>query len=201
MQSWWREFPVHAVFGTVLIFRKRPSCYEQHFSLWHSSGVVDVLIWTTWGVLIFMAASVFASYSFFPQYNNQKSWWALTAFVSVSLECFSMHVDLFAQRQWLGEHMHLVKPLSLLSQRCQESKRLYLYIHHSSQSVKMLPDSYSTAVVQQLSYACMERRCRCLALCMCCSSCTAGHKLNSLDSQMWLRHCIWDDFQLQEERT
>ncbi|KAL0029095.1 hypothetical protein WJX77_006448 [Trebouxia sp. C0004] len=62
------------IFGTVLIFRARPPCFEQHFSLWHSQGVIDVLIWTTWGVLIFMAGAVFVTYSFFPQYNSQKSW-------------------------------------------------------------------------------------------------------------------------------
>lgn len=64
----------HAVVGTVLIFRKRPPCFEQGLTLWHSRGIVDVIIWTTWGVLAAMAASVFATYSFFPQYNSQKSW-------------------------------------------------------------------------------------------------------------------------------
>ena len=65
---------LHAVFGTVLISRQRPPCLEQGRTLWHSRGVVDVIIWTTWAVLAAMAGSVFATYSFFPQYNSQKSW-------------------------------------------------------------------------------------------------------------------------------
>lgn len=65
---------VCAVFGTVLILRKRPPCFEEGFTLWHSRGIMDVIVWTTWGVLVLMVAAVFATYSFFPQYNSQKSW-------------------------------------------------------------------------------------------------------------------------------
>jgi len=68
------KFAYAAVFGTILIFRAWPPCFDQHFWLWHSQGVIDVLVWTTWGVLIFMAGAVFVTYSFFPQYNSQKSW-------------------------------------------------------------------------------------------------------------------------------
>ena len=60
--------------GTVLIFQKRPRCYEEGFTLWHSQGVVDVIIWTTWGVLLFMTAVVFVTYNLFPQYNSKASW-------------------------------------------------------------------------------------------------------------------------------
>ena len=63
-----------AVLGTVLIFRDRPKCYDQGFTLWHSQGVVDVIVWTTWGVLISMGAVVFITYTLLPQYNSKASW-------------------------------------------------------------------------------------------------------------------------------
>ncbi|KAL3156144.1 hypothetical protein ABBQ32_012435 [Trebouxia sp. C0010 RCD-2024] len=75
------------IFGTVLISRQRPPCLEQGRTLWHSRGVVDVIIWTTWGVLAAMAGSVFATYSFFPQYNSQKSWERRCRFLALCMCC------------------------------------------------------------------------------------------------------------------
>lgn len=35
---------------------------------------MNVIVWTTWGVLLFMLAVVFVTYNLFPQYNNKASW-------------------------------------------------------------------------------------------------------------------------------
>ncbi|KAK9802679.1 hypothetical protein WJX73_004994 [Symbiochloris irregularis] len=62
------------IYGTVVLAQHQPDCDVRTTALWSPSGVMSVLIWSTWGIMGFALIFALITYNAFPDHSSRSSW-------------------------------------------------------------------------------------------------------------------------------